>query len=615
MKKQLLLLSAFALITLSSRAQCVPTCSNYAMAPIAFTTFPSGGTNVVPLLSPTQDDGITSPVSIGFNFDYYCTTYSTVLICSNGFIQLDIGSPPNLAFANPAQNFPDPTSPNGIIALNMGDLDPGMGGSITYTTVGTSPNQMFIVTFSNVPMWNYNSSTNTGQIILYEGTNIIEIHTGAVNVSNTSFYAGTQGIENASGSMGSVVPGRAVTTWSAANSAYRWAPYTPAPPNSLTGNTVLCEGAQGLYQASPMSGASSYVWAYPFGWIGSGTTAAVTATVGTSGNVSVSATYTCGTSLPTILSVTTIPAPVVSISSASPNVICTGNSFTINTAGATIYSIEPGSIIGSPPFVIPILNSANSVFSVTGTNSFGCTSINTATTSVFANETPTVTVNSGTVCNGATFTITPSGATAYNISGGFSIVTPTLGLNTYTVTGTSTAGCVSAPVFCNVLVNALPNVGAVSNRSVICVKESATLTASGASTYSWSTNATTGAIVVSPTLNTTYTVTGVQNGCSNYTTITQVVSQCVGLKEFSGAEALSIRIYPNPANDLANFECETCGTHASLSLFNALGQEVLEQEIQAGKAIIQLESLKDGVYILRTYSGEIQEYTVLIVKH
>src|SRR6266545_3316962 len=66
---------------------------------------------------------------------------------------------------------------------------------------------------------------------------------------------------------------------------------------------------------------------------------------------------------------------------------------------------------------------------------------------VSVSTTPTITSNSGTICSGASFTISPSGAGAstFGISGGNFTVSPVL-TTTYAVTGTSTAGCISSSV-------------------------------------------------------------------------------------------------------------------------------------------------------------------------
>ena len=55
---------------------------------------------------------------------------------------------------------------------------------------------------------------------------------------------------------------------------------------------------------------------------------------------------------------------------------------------------------------------------------------------------PTITVNSGAICAGQSFTINPTGANTYTIQGGNAVVSPSIS-TTYTVIGTSAAGCES----------------------------------------------------------------------------------------------------------------------------------------------------------------------------
>jgi len=70
---------------------------------------------------------------------------------------------------------------------------------------------------------------------------------------------------------------------------------------------------------------------------------------------------------------------------------------------------------------------------------------------------------------------------------------------------------------------AMPPVVSVNNAS-ICAGQSATLTASGANTYSWSNGSTGSNITVSPTSTTTYTVTGTTAGGTNSASATVTVN-------------------------------------------------------------------------------------------
>ena len=92
----------------------------------------------------------------------------------------------------------------------------------------------------------------------------------------------------------------------------------------------------------------------------------------------------------------------------------------------------------------------------------------------------------------------------------------------YTVTITNQQGC-SYKI--DTTITALGNISLVSSKSNICSGATTTLTASGGISYTWSTGATTSSIVVSPTVTTTYSVTG--TAVNNYTctnTATSIVT-------------------------------------------------------------------------------------------
>jgi hypothetical protein len=622
MKKTLRLFCLMFLLSFNAWSQCVPTCSNYAVSQISFTTFPSGTSNVTPTFTNPfigffADDGSIGPIPIGFNFDYYCNTYTSVHICSNGFIMLDYQAFPwPNQFVHPTQSLPSSALPDGMIAFNMTDLDPGQGGTITYTTVGTAPNRRFIVTYSNVPCFSTPADLNTGQIVLFETSNAIEIHTTKARPDiNQLALGGTQGIENTSGSIGVTPPGRnANANWGATadSTAYRFLPFTPSPPTSVNGSTLLCQGSQSSYQTNPIISALSYTWSLPAGWNGSSSTTVISATAGASGNLSVSATYTCGTSAPAIISVSVVPAPIVSIQSATPTVLCSGNTITLQPNGAVFYTVEPGGITGTPPIVIQV--NATTIFSVTGENAAGCASNNTATVNILAYPTPTVSVNGGSVCLGESFTIAPSGADNYIVSGGFAIVTPTLGLNNYSVTGTSTNGCMAAPVVAQVTAVALPTVNVVSSRSVICVNESAILTASGANSYTWSTSANTSTIAVNPTSSTSYTVTGELNTCKNTKIFLQGVSICLGLDETTvGTE--NVLIFPNPAMSSFFVKLNTPNPQATLKVFDLTHRLVKTTFLNSTINTINVEDLSEGLYNVQIQNGNEIWIQKMVIKH
>jgi hypothetical protein len=208
--------------------------------------------------------------------------------------------------------------------------------------------------------------------------------------------------------------------------------------------------------------------------------------------------------------VTVNATPTITVNSGA---ICAGSNFTITPSGASTYTVQGGSNIVSP--------SANTNYTVTGTSAQGCIG-NIATSNVTVNANPTIAVNNGAICAGSSFTITPSGANTYTVQGGSNIVSPTSNTN-YTISGTSSQGCIGNIATSNVTVNALPNV--TVNSSTLCLGQTNLLIANGANTYSWSTAATTPSIFVTPTTNTNYIVTGTDaNGCVKSATSTAIVN-------------------------------------------------------------------------------------------
>jgi PKD repeat protein len=140
---------------------------------------------------------------------------------------------------------------------------------------------------------------------------------------------------------------------------------------------------------------------------------------------------------------------------------------------------------------------------------------------------PTVSITgTNTICNGTSTTLTASGATNYTWNTGpltpGITVSPSTTTN-YFVVGSDPSGC-SDTAFQTVTVNLLPSIGISGNASV-CTGSSDMLTATGASSYVWNFGPTTSTVIVSPTIATTYTVTGTDvNNCMNTATITVSVN-------------------------------------------------------------------------------------------
>lgn len=225
------------------------------------------------------------------------------------------------------------------------------------------------------------------------------------------------------------------------------------------------------------------------------------------------------------------------------------------------------------------------------------------------NPLPIVTVNSGTICNGASLTLTPNGAISYTFSSGASVVSPTTTTN-YTITGSDANNC-SNTVVSSVSVNQLPTITASTNNTLVCVGQSADLSASGATSYTWNTNATGTIIAVSPTITTTYTVNGTDvNGCVNSTTITQDVSVCTDIDNLALLIASSnINVYPNPSTGMFTLELMF---DSKIEITDVLGKVIITQSLTKGKNAIDLSKYGNGIYMLSLSNNGLISKTKII---
>ncbi len=286
---------------------------------------------------------------------------------------------------------------------------------------------------------------------------------------------------------------------------------------AISGQSSICSGEATTLTATPTNGGANPVYQ----WFVNGNP------VGTNGNnylysstisgeivtVRLTSNASCITNNPTLSSnfpMMVKPKPTVTATNPS---ICSGDQATLLASGATSYTWTGGLQPISNP-TTPAL-STNTTYTVTGTTN-GCS--NTATSTVTVKPKPNVTTTSVAICNGEQATLLASGASTYTWSGGLaSVANPTTPIltstTTYTVTGT-TNGC-SNTATSTVTVKPKPVV--TVNAPSICTGQTATLQASGATTYSWNGGLPSISNPTTPILtnNTTYTVTGTTNGCNS----------------------------------------------------------------------------------------------------
>ena len=147
---------------------------------------------------------------------------------------------------------------------------------------------------------------------------------------------------------------------------------------------------------------------------------------------------------------------------------------------------------------------------------------------------------------------------------------------------------------------ALPTVTATSSNSLICVGTTVTLTATGATTYSWSSGTLGSVTLVTPTTTTTYTVIGTNTAnCSSNATITQSVSICTSLNSLLQND-LNYSIYPNPTSGIINTDLENKNNRLiKIELLNAIGQVIMTETYESNRFTFNLHNYPAGIYFIK----------------
>jgi gliding motility-associated-like protein len=281
------------------------------------------------------------------------------------------------------------------------------------------------------------------------------------------------------------------------------------PSVSITAsNSVICNGNTITLTGG---GASTYSWS-------TGSTAgSFTAAPTGSQTYSVIGTAANGCTSTAVSNVTVNTLPTIVPGAVGSNTICNGSSANLTVSGANTYTWSPVATLSpSTGTAVTATPTTGTNYTVIGTAANGCT--NSATYSVTVNPKPTIssTTTGSVVCNGNTTIISGTGGVTYTwsptITDG-SPFTPTA-TTVYTVIGTAANGCTNTATR-SITVTPLPTLTVNVSNAVICNGNSTSLTASGASTYTWSNGIANGASF-SPSVTASYTVTATSAaGCTN----------------------------------------------------------------------------------------------------
>jgi hypothetical protein len=327
----------------------------------------------------------------------------------------------------------------------------------------------------------------------------------------------------------------------------------PAVPSTISGLSVVCENATEVYSVIADPSVSDYIWTTPASWLGSSSSNSINLTVGNSGGqLAVSASNSCGTSLPQVLSIqiTNLPASPDPIIGSSE--LCEGNtSYSIPlVAGATSYEwILPSGWSGSSATNNISVNASAGTGSIIVSALNSCGSSTPQALNVTINALPNVALN-----------LSPIGIQCVTVSSVQLIGGTPLG-------GSYAGNTVGAGIF-------NPSLAGVGNHVI---------------QYSYVDS----------------------NSCSAFAYDTIMVDVCIGVEEIANT---SVSVYPNPGNGLINIVIDGKLNLIPCEIYNAAGMSVKSFILSNTNNIIDFSEFANGLYLIKMQvDGKLE--TVRYIKH
>lgn len=202
----------------------VPYCiAGYNLSNIPYSAITPTGTTTP---GPAGDDVVSAGIPMPFPFNFYCNAVSNYFISTNGFVSFSTGQG---AGCCSGQVLPNVNTPNNLIALCWEDMNTNSGGNIDWFVSGTTPSRVLVIRWNGVSYYG-GGGTVTGEIHLYETTNVIEL---LISSQNNPGQLNTLGLENNTGTSGITPPGYNSSAWTVSTPvAFRFTPQSAG--NSLT---------------------------------------------------------------------------------------------------------------------------------------------------------------------------------------------------------------------------------------------------------------------------------------------------------------------------------------------------------------------------------------------
>jgi hypothetical protein len=553
-----------------------------------------------------QDDTVNT-VNIPFSFLFNGNTYTSTKVSSNGFISF--ASPPGTEH-NPISG----STTQEVVSIFGQDLQTGMKLAGNLTNGSNTITGVSLIGGLSVGDSIINSSGNFGnaypKIISISGSNIVLNSNANITSSGYNFYVLNGAIRT---QLYGTAPNRMFEiefrNFSRKNSSNEFFNFkirlwetieriTMVYGQAAAGSaTSTCEiGLKGAsnsdFKSRKVTSTNSYISSQP-------------ATVITDNCLVSPNQYPFGGVTYTWRPVCEVPNFSLT-TSATNSLFCTGRSVTLTastSSGSSHYWFGPGvgTQTANPQIVVsPTANASYTLYTDEGPCTSTAAISLTMTLPPYISVSPTVV----SVCAGQSATLTATGGNTYTwVNEGTTssvVVSPSVS-TVYTVSGSNGACATDAQG--TVAVTQYPALTFVQSHTLPCNGTNITITAQGATTYSWNNGQATAVLHVSPQATTVYTVNGTTNGCTTVTSFTQQVKNCTGLDEL-GVQG-KVNLFPNPFADALTIQFTEGNFKGNIVVADVIGR-VVGRYTTAGNSIITLQTGNwvSGIYIVTVSEGE-----------
>ena len=453
-----------------------------------FTTISTSFTAIVTISDANGCTGTASQdVTVFPNPTPTISVNGNTTFCAGGSVMLDAGSFQSYSWSNNSTDETITATATGTYTVTVTDGFNCHGTASQVVTVNNNPNPTITPNGPTTFCTGGSVTLNLGSFASYNWSN------GATTQSITTSQSGNfiVTVTDANGCVG--MTSQSVTVNS-----------NPNPTITPNGNTSFCSGGSVLLNAGLFN---AYNWS-------NGTTTQ-TATVSTSGIVTVTVTTSHGCTGTASITIFVSAGPSPTITANGPTTFCDGGSVGLNAGQFASYMWNTGSTNAS------ITAFGSQPYCVTVTDGIGCTGTNCIFITVNALPSASITGNS-TICNGGSATLSAATAAFYLWSTGAttqSITSTTSG--SYCVTVSNNFGCTASACHSLTVFSALQPTITPNGSTSFCQTSSVTLDAgAGYSSYSWSNGSTNQSVTVNT--SSTFTVT-VSNAAGCTGTASQIV--------------------------------------------------------------------------------------------